>query len=94
MQHEPKLMFNTLKHHVDEFCGPEHSDSGSDDGHETANAALGNSLARPFHNMPYLVSCSLTAINNSGFYYCNEDEYNAAVESGAIEDEQWSYCCT
>ncbi|GLU02816.1 hypothetical protein SLE2022_200510 [Rubroshorea leprosula] len=93
MQHEPELMFDTLKHRAEEFCGSEHSDSGSDDGHGTANAALASSLARSFHNMPYLVSCSLTAINNSGFYYCNEDEYNAAVEPGAAEDEQWSYCC-
>ncbi|GLT29578.1 hypothetical protein SLA2020_044350 [Shorea laevis] len=86
-------MFDTLKQRADEFCGPAQSDSGGDDGHGTANAALANSLGRSFRNMPYLVSCSLTAINNSGFYYCNEDEYNAAVESGAAEDEQWSYCC-
>ncbi|GLT99555.1 hypothetical protein SLE2022_169890 [Rubroshorea leprosula] len=52
-----------------------------------------SSLARSFHNMPYLVSCSLTATNNNGFYYCNENEYNATVEFGATEDEQWSYCC-
>ncbi|GKV21220.1 hypothetical protein SLEP1_g31218 [Rubroshorea leprosula] len=40
-------MFDTLKHRVDEFCGPEHNNSGSDDGHCTANAALASSLARP-----------------------------------------------
>ncbi|GLT42861.1 hypothetical protein SLA2020_168410 [Shorea laevis] len=93
VQYEPELMFQTLKHRADEYCGQDHSDSGSDDGHGTDSAALASSLARSFHNMPYLVSCSLTAINNSGFYYCNEDEYNAPVDSVAAEDEQWSYCC-
>ncbi|XVF67829.1 hypothetical protein PTKIN_Ptkin10aG0152800 [Pterospermum kingtungense] len=86
MQHEPQLMFETLKHRAEEFCGQNHSN---------ANAALASSLARSFHNMPYLLaasSCSLTAMNNNGFYYCNEEDYNAAVESGASEDEQWSYC--
>ncbi|XWS67811.1 hypothetical protein CRYUN_Cryun04dG0037500 [Craigia yunnanensis] len=89
MQHEPELMFETLKHRAEEFCGQDHGNDG-------ANAALASCLARSFHNMPYLAavsSCSLTAINNNGFYYCNEEDYNAAVESGASEDEQWSYCC-
>ncbi|KAL4348746.1 hypothetical protein GQ457_17G002310 [Hibiscus cannabinus] len=83
MQHEPKLMFNTLKHRAEEFCGFD-------------AAALSDSVARSFHNMPYLEpasSCSLTAMNGSGSYYCNEEDYNAAlVECGASEDEQWSYC--
>ncbi|XP_022763142.1 arginine decarboxylase-like [Durio zibethinus] len=89
MQHEPELMFETLKHRAEEFCGQDHGNDG-------ANAALASSLARSFHNMPYLVagySCSLTAMNNNGFYYCNGEDYNAAVETGASEDEQWSYCC-
>lgn len=89
MQHEPELMFETLKHRAEEF-GQE------DDG--MANAALASSLASSFHNMPYLAatsSCCLTAMNNSGFYYCHDDEYNAVVDSTAAagEDEQWSYCC-
>ncbi|PON99910.1 Arginine decarboxylase [Trema orientale] len=86
MQHEPELMFETLKHRAEEF-GQE------DDG--MANAALAGSLADSFHSMPYLVgsSCCLTAMNNGGFYYCNEDEYNAAADSASGEDEQWSYCC-
>ncbi|KAK8505858.1 hypothetical protein V6N13_080654 [Hibiscus sabdariffa] len=83
MQHEPKLMFNTLKHRAEEFCGFD-------------AAALSDSVARSFHNMPYLEpasSCSLTAMNGSGSYYCNEEDYNAAlVECGVSEDEQWSYC--
>ncbi|XWS55004.1 hypothetical protein CRYUN_Cryun10bG0137600 [Craigia yunnanensis] len=89
MQHEPELMFETLKHRAEEFCGQDHGNDG-------ANASLASSLARSFHNMPYLTaasSCSLTAMNNDGFYYCNEEDYNAAVESGASEEEQWSYCC-
>lgn len=87
MQHEPELMFETLKHRAEEY-GQE------DDG--MANAALASSLASFFHNMPYLTapsSCCLTAINNSGFHYCSEDEFNAAADSAAGEDEQWSYCC-
>ena len=84
MQHEPELMFETLKHRAEEF-------GQDDDG--MANAALAGSLAHSFHSMPYLVgsSCCLTAMNNGGFYYCNEDEYNAA-DSASGEDEQWSYC--
>ncbi|KAF4388407.1 hypothetical protein G4B88_013244 [Cannabis sativa] len=85
MQHEPELMFEMLKHRAEEF-GQE------DDG--MANAALAGGLAHYFHSMPYLVgsSCSLTAMNNGGFYYCNEDEYIEAVDSTSTEDEQWSYC--
>ncbi|KAM1055045.1 hypothetical protein PS2_002295 [Malus domestica] len=54
----------------------------------------------PFHNMPYLVStssCSLTAMNNHGFYYCSEDDYDDIVADSARaaapvgEEEQWSY---
>ncbi|XP_044507392.1 arginine decarboxylase-like [Mangifera indica] len=92
MQHEPELMFQTLKHRAEEYCGYD------DNNNNNSNSALASSLARSFHNMPYLVvpasSCSLTAINNgAGFYYCNEDDYNAvAVDSGPGEDEQWSYC--
>ncbi|KAK8260231.1 hypothetical protein V6Z11_D13G108700 [Gossypium hirsutum] len=88
MQHEPELMFETLKHRAEEFCGQDH-------GNEGTHAALVSTIARSFHNMPYLVvasPCSLTAMNNNGFYYCNEEDYNAAVDSGASEDEQWSYC--
>jgi arginine decarboxylase len=39
--------------------------------------------------MPYLVApCSVTAMNNSGFYYCNEDDYNAAADTSPCEDEK------
>jgi len=83
MQHEPELMFQTLKHRAEECV----------DGNSiTATASLAAYLAHSFRNMPYLVvgasSCSMTAINNSGFYYCDEDVYN---DPAAAEDEQWSY---
>ncbi|XP_010526909.1 PREDICTED: arginine decarboxylase 2-like [Tarenaya hassleriana] len=99
MQHEPELMFQTLKHRAEEFGNNNSNDNGdynNDDDDDVA--AL---LAQSFHNMPYLVSatstCSLTAaINNLGFYYCDEDGYNAVFEAPAAaggEDENWSYCC-
>lgn len=96
MQHEPELMFETLKHRVEEYC---HHDEDSDDCDSDhgmgSNAALASSLASYFHNMPYLVapSCSLTAMNNAGFYYCNGDDYNAGADAAAGDDEQWSYVC-
>ncbi|KAM1002453.1 hypothetical protein ACFX2I_002896 [Malus domestica] len=94
MQHEPELMFETLKHRAEE-CG-----QGDDGG--MASAAVATSLAQSFHNMPYLVtgsSCSMSAMNNHGFYYCSEDDYDDVVSdstgtaASAGEEEQWSYCC-
>jgi arginine decarboxylase len=92
MQHEPELMFETLKHRAEE-CGEIDEDG-------MANSTLANSLARSFHNMPYLAaasSCCLTAMNNHGLYYCSEDDYDIVAHSGAGagagDDEQWSYCC-
>ncbi|KAG8364383.1 hypothetical protein BUALT_Bualt19G0123200 [Buddleja alternifolia] len=91
MQHEPELMFQTLKHRVEEFCD---DDDGSNN-----SLALINGLACSFNNMPYLAmgaSCSLTAAStgNNGYYYRKDDSY-AAVGGDpvvAAEDEQWSYC--
>ncbi|PPD72970.1 hypothetical protein GOBAR_DD30134 [Gossypium barbadense] len=83
MQHEPELMFETLKHRAEEFCN-------IDD-----DTSLANTVGRSFHNMPYLKSGSsrsLTAMNNSVFYYCNEEDYYAGSETGANADEHWSYC--
>ncbi|KAK5837242.1 arginine decarboxylase-like [Gossypium arboreum] len=83
MQHEPRLMFENIKHRAEEFCG---IDAGS---------CLASAVARSFHNMPYLEpgsSCSLTAMNNGGFYYCNEEDYYKGSETGANEDDHWSYC--
>lgn len=87
MQHEPELMFQTLKHRVEEFA----DDGGS------SILALTNGLACCFNNMPYLAaaaSCSLTAAaaGNNGYYYCNDESFAASGDSVGAEEEQWSYC--
>ncbi|XP_052186471.1 arginine decarboxylase-like [Diospyros lotus] len=90
MQHEPELMFETLKHRAEEFV---HDDGGS-----FAYASLASGLAGSFHNMPYLVagsSCGYTAANGGNpYYYCSDENYGAVGDSAAAgEDEQWTYCC-
>ncbi|KAJ8763589.1 hypothetical protein K2173_002472 [Erythroxylum novogranatense] len=105
MQHEPELMFETLKHRAEEIC-PQEVESDDDNissggGRGLGNAALASSLAQSFHNMPYLVaSCSFSALNAGGCYFLNEDEFNSNTETAsgpaaaaAADDEQWSYCC-
>lgn len=89
MQHEPELMFQTLKHRAEECCHHDEDSDDADSDNGMGNSALASSLARSFHNMPYLTadSCSLTALNNGGFYF--ED----AADSAAGDEEQWSYCC-
>ncbi|KAK4437707.1 Arginine decarboxylase [Sesamum alatum] len=86
MQHEPELMFQTLKHRIEEFA----DDGGS------SIMALTNGLACSFNNMPYLAaaaSCSLTAAAGSnGYYYCNDESFAASGDSVGAEEEQWSYC--
>ncbi|CAL0329270.1 unnamed protein product [Lupinus luteus] len=93
VQHEPELMFETLKHQAEKFS--------DDDGNSVA--ALATFLARLFNNMPYLVASSHDmntmnnrSKNNNGFYYCSsDDDYNAAIAdsaSGVEEEEQWSFC--
>nr|KJB32609.1 hypothetical protein B456_005G248700 [Gossypium raimondii] len=52
MQHEPELMFETLKHRAEEFHVEDHDNDG------TNYATLISSLARSFHNMPYLKALS------------------------------------
>lgn len=91
MQHEPELMFETLKHRALEFCGQQHDDDSG------LNAsALAASLAHTFDNMPYLVassSCRLNAVNNNEFYYSSGDDISAAsAAASAGEDEHWPYC--
>ncbi|KAL0454124.1 UNVERIFIED_CONTAM: Arginine decarboxylase [Sesamum latifolium] len=86
VQHEPELMFETLKHRVEEFSS---SDGGS------SSMALINGLACSFNNMPYLAaasSCSLTAAGINGYYCCDDEDYAAAADTVTAEDEQWSYC--
>ncbi|PIN12738.1 Arginine decarboxylase [Handroanthus impetiginosus] len=84
MQHEPELMFETLKHRVEEFA--------NEDG-TSSTTALANGLACSFNNMPYLAaaaSCALTA--NNGYYYCNDENFACSSDSVGAEEEQWSYC--
>ncbi|KAL0739435.1 hypothetical protein Bca4012_015645 [Brassica carinata] len=79
MQHEPEMMFQTLKHRAEEVM---HHTKGGEEA-EDDEAEFGNVAAcldRSFHNMPYLateeasMSDSLSAgFNNLGFYYCDED---------------------
>lgn len=89
MQHEPDLMFETLKHRIEEFV--------HDDNDGMAQASLAGGLARYFHNMPYLSassSCCLTAANGGNpYYFSDDDKYGTVVESVPGEDEKWSYCC-
>ncbi|XP_010437573.1 PREDICTED: arginine decarboxylase 2-like [Camelina sativa] len=85
MQHEPELMFQTLKHRAEEMM---HTKSSSDEDEEeeeddTELNDVAACLDRSFHNMPYLAteqaspSNSLSAaINNLGFYYCDEDSFD------------------
>ncbi|CAI9769847.1 unnamed protein product [Fraxinus pennsylvanica] len=87
MQHEPALMFETLKHRAEEFSDIEDANGGM---------SLASGLARSFNSMPYLVSsasCSLIAANgNNAHLYCNEDTFASAADSVAAEDEKWSFC--
>ncbi|KAH6789418.1 arginine decarboxylase 2 [Perilla frutescens var. frutescens] len=87
MQYEPELMFQTLKHRIEEFA----DDGGS------SSLALADGLACSFNNMPYLAaasSCSLTAAaaGNGGYYYCSDESFASSVDAVGAEDEQWSYC--
>ncbi|KAL8543097.1 hypothetical protein ACS0TY_003836 [Phlomoides rotata] len=83
MQYEPELMFQTLKHRIEEFA---------DDG-----GTLVSGLACSFNNMPYLApaaSCSLTAAGNgnNGYLYLNDESYESSADSVGVEEDQWSYC--
>ncbi|KAF8090502.1 hypothetical protein N665_0475s0036 [Sinapis alba] len=83
MQHEPEMMFQTLKHRAEEVM---RTKGGEEEEEEDEEAEFGNVAAcldRSFHNMPYLateevsMSNSLSAgINNLGFYYCEEDGFD------------------
>lgn len=81
MQHEPRIMFETLQQRAEEFA--------DDDGR---CIGLVNSTGSCFNSMPYLSarSCSITA-NNGTHYNCKNETYPPNGESVASEDEQWSY---
>ncbi|KAL7118652.1 hypothetical protein ACP275_02G016600 [Erythranthe tilingii] len=81
MHHEPELMFQTLKHRVEEYA---------DDGDVKSNVSIINGLASCFNNMPYLAAaetCRLTTAGGGG-NYCDDD---SIASSDGAEDEQWSY---
>ncbi|XP_077246472.1 arginine decarboxylase-like [Tasmannia lanceolata] len=59
MQHEPELMFEALKHRVEEFAK---------DGD-----VIPSFLACSFHSMPYLVTQSSSSVAN-GYYYGEDDD--------------------
>nr|AAF26435.1 arginine decarboxylase [Brassica juncea] len=81
MQHEPEMMFETLKHRAEEVMHRKGGEGEDDDEGEFCNVAA--CLDRSFHNMPYLateevlsMSNSLSdAVSNLGFYYCDEDGF-------------------
>ncbi|KAF3596605.1 hypothetical protein DY000_02027899 [Brassica cretica] len=81
MQHEPEMMFETLKHRAEEVMHTKGGGEG-EDVDEFGNVAA--CLDRSFHNMPYLateevlsMSNSLSdAVSNLGFYYCDEDGFD------------------
>uniref|UniRef100_A0A7N0T970 Arginine decarboxylase n=1 Tax=Kalanchoe fedtschenkoi TaxID=63787 RepID=A0A7N0T970_KALFE len=87
MQHEPMLMFQTLKHRAEE-CGEKTSLASID------AIAIANGLERSFNSMPYLVSSASFCFSDdsnssSGYYFSDEDRYTAGSVSG--DDEHcWS----
>ncbi|CAM8977318.1 unnamed protein product [Rhodiola kirilowii] len=88
MQHEPELMFQTLKHRAEECGQLEKNDLVSID-------AIANGLARSFNNMPYLVSSASFCFSDdstsisSGYYFSDEDRYTTGSVSGD-DDHSWS----
>ncbi|KAF8406514.1 hypothetical protein HHK36_008603 [Tetracentron sinense] len=76
MQHEPELMFETLKQRAEEM----------------SRVALASGLARSFHNMPYLITASSCGTANSNPYcYCDEDEKSDDA-AAIGKDGQWNIC--
>ncbi|XP_060176150.1 arginine decarboxylase 1A, chloroplastic [Lycium barbarum] len=85
MQHEPELMFETLKHRAEEFVLNEEQEGDK----EIAFEALASSLAQSFHDMPYLAPQS----SCSGYYYCNDDNIvGVGAECATGEEGFWPYC--
>ncbi|ESQ50880.1 hypothetical protein EUTSA_v10022578mg [Eutrema salsugineum] len=91
MQHEPELMFQTLKHRAEELSSVHKAGGGGDKGNEKLAASC---LARSFDNMPYLsmetsTNALTAAINDLGVYYC--DEAAVGGGGGCGKDGKWSY---
>ncbi|KAK7310591.1 hypothetical protein RJT34_08186 [Clitoria ternatea] len=77
MQHQPELMFETLKHRAQEYL------------HDEDAAALASGLARSFNNMPYLLPMSSCWCSSAG----EDDVVAGAGPAVEDECEQWTYCC-
>ncbi|KAJ4880767.1 Arginine decarboxylase 2 [Raphanus sativus] len=80
VQHEPEIMFQSLKHRAEKLMHTKGGGEGEDD--EELNNVVA-CLDRSFNNMPYLateqasMSNSLSAeISNLGFYYSNADGFD------------------
>ncbi|CAA0815620.1 Arginine decarboxylase 2 [Striga hermonthica] len=88
MQHEPEIMFQTLKHRAEEFVGDE----------EDGVLGIANGLACSFNNTPYLSTGVLTSLvaGHDGYYYgCKDEGFVLSGGGDAVvgaEEEQWSYC--
>nr|QJX74486.1 arginine decarboxylase 2.1 [Brassica rapa subsp. rapa] len=80
VQHEPEIMFQSLKHRAEKLMHTK--GDGEDEDDEELNNVVA-CLDRSFNNMPYLatepasMSNSLSAaISNLGFYYSDEDGFD------------------
>ncbi|WOG84723.1 hypothetical protein DCAR_0103907 [Daucus carota subsp. sativus] len=82
MQHEPEMMFQTLKHRAEEYVFDEGARGFDHD-------AIATGLASSFQNMPYLVKDD----DDNGYYYSDVINNGTVVDSDAPEDEEWSDCC-
>ncbi|KAJ4954915.1 hypothetical protein NE237_011698 [Protea cynaroides] len=90
MQHEPKLMFETLKHYAEDIkilCSEDRNPYAEECGHkdEIASATLECSLVCSFHSMPYLTTALATCamVNSNAYYYCVEGDNNVEENSRA-----------
>ncbi|KAK1437886.1 hypothetical protein QVD17_03686 [Tagetes erecta] len=88
MQHEPEIMFQALKHRIEEYV--------DNDGNMDA-AMIAGGIAQSFHNMPYLTvgsSCCLTAANrNNAYFYSSDEDFTAGADMVTGDDEEWPYVC-
>ncbi|CDY17482.1 BnaC03g65810D [Brassica napus] len=80
VQHEPEIMFQSLKHRAEKLM---HTKGGGEDEDDEELNNVVACLDRSFNNMPYLatepasMSNSLSAaISNLGFYYSDEDGFD------------------
>ena len=91
MQHEPELMFQTLKHRAEELSSVHKA--GGDKGNDKLVASC---LARSFNNMPYLsvgtsTNALTAAINNLAVYYRNKAAAGDGGGCGCGKNGKWSY---